>query len=698
MPYSKVLNTASSVSEAALQPRQNKGSILARFTIRLRLTIIVVLLLVPLAVLSVFFEMQSQKDISFSTREREGITYMKAVWPIYRSLIEGGAGLPAVGVTAEDLVKLAEVSARYDASLGSATASKAFQDSLKTARWPVPSLASDKQRKAAIDAGKDLITQIGNGSNLVLDPELDTYYLMDIIILRNVEALQAVIDFQGFVEATRLSRNFDAQRRSRFLQSIGRLRSIIENIEASVKTASIKNESGFVKKQVSDPLDKVLESNQYLLESSSRLELLVLSNDIISIVGMIQESALDASKLIDNVNVLQNSSIFTIDYLISERISNLQYWRWASHGFTLSFIIISMISTIFVSSTIISSLFNLRQSVLAIASGEGANDIADVGARNEIGGLARSILKLRNAVETTLKDRHASEVIALTQQGHHKTMAEIADRLRARVSHAVAALRQVSDQVVLASGLLSGNAGATQAHASDMSVTLRSSTESVNYVASALDQMSSSINEIARQTEEAATITVAASDHVSSTRTLVKRLAFAADSIGEIGARVSGIAAQTNLLALNATIEAARAGDAGRGFAVVAAEVKALANETGRATDEISHKINEIRSASSEVGATIGEIINVIARITEISAVIAVAVQQQTAATDEIGVSMRHAADESNQAANDLKEVVTMAIDTGDRSANLDHLAKQLADQAEALDRDMSAFLNELAA
>jgi methyl-accepting chemotaxis protein len=698
MPYSKVLNTASSVSEAALQPLQNKGSILARLTIRLRLTIIVVLLLVPLAALSVFFELQSQKDISFSTREREGITYMKAVWPIYRSLIEGGAGLPAVGVTVEDLVKLAEVSASYDTSLGTAVASKAFQDSLKAARWPVPSLASDTQRKAAIDAGKDLITQIGNGSNLVLDPELDTYYLMDIIVLRNVEALQAVIDFQGFVEATRVSRNFDVQRRSRFLQSIGRLRSIVENIEASAKTASIKNESGFVKKQISIPLDKMLESSQYLLENSSRLELLVLSNDITSIVGMIQESALDALKLIDNVNILQNSSIFAIDHLISERIYNLQYWRWASHGFTLSFIVISIISTIFVSSTIIRSLFNLRKSVLAIASGEGANDIADVGARNEIGGLARSILKLRNAVETTLKDRHASEVIALTQQGHHKTMAEIADRLRARVSHAVAALRQVSDQVVLASGLLSGNAGATQVHASDMSVTLRSSTESVNYVASALEQMSSSINEIARQTEEAATITVAASDHVSSTRTLVKRLAFAADSIGEIGARVSGIAAQTNLLALNATIEAARAGDAGRGFAVVAAEVKALANETGRATDEISHKINEIRSASSEVGATIGEIINVIARITEISAVIAVAVQQQTAATDEIGVSMRHAADESNQAANDLKEVVTMAIDTGDRSANLDHLAKQLADQAEALDRDMSAFLNELAA
>jgi methyl-accepting chemotaxis protein len=201
--------------------------------------------------------------------------------------------------------------------------------------------------------------------------------------------------------------------------------------------------------------------------------------------------------------------------------------------------------------------------------------------------------------------------------------------------------------------------------AAGLAATAEQSSQQTSAVSAAVEQLESSVGEIARQINDAARITGTAVDEARQSEVLVRNLLAAAEKIGAITQIINDIASQTNLLALNATIEAARAGEAGKGFAVVAAEVKHLANQTARATEEIGLHVKGVQDSSGAMAAAIGQIAGVIGQVSEISTTVASAIEQQRAATLEVtrnvaGVAL--AADETGKSSHDLLRVAEMML------------------------------------
>jgi methyl-accepting chemotaxis protein len=218
----------------------------------------------------------------------------------------------------------------------------------------------------------------------------------------------------------------------------------------------------------------------------------------------------------------------------------------------------------------------------------------------------------------------------------------------------------------------------------------------VQTVASAAEELSASISEISRQVSQSSKIAATAVETAKNADNRIQGLAQAAQKIGEVVELITSIADQTNLLALNATIEAARAGDAGKGFAVVAAEVKNLANQTAKATEEIGTQIGGIQSSTKEAVGAIGEISKIIGEISQTSSAIAAAVEEQGAATQEIARNVEQASKGTGEVASNVVEVTKAANETGQAAAQVLEAAGELSRQSEGLGKNIDEFLVEL--
>jgi PAS domain S-box-containing protein len=272
-------------------------------------------------------------------------------------------------------------------------------------------------------------------------------------------------------------------------------------------------------------------------------------------------------------------------------------------------------------------------------------------------------------------------------------MHKIAGDFEAAVGDIIETVASAATELEAAAGTLTHTADSAQ----QLSVAVASASEeastNVQSVASATEEMSSSVNEISRQVQDSARIAGEAVDQARQTNDRVSELSKAAARIGDVVELINSIAAQTNLLALNATIEAARAGDAGRGFAVVASEVKALAQQTAKATGEIGQQITGIQAATQESVGAIQGISATIEKLSEISSTIAAAVEQQGAATQEISRNVQQAAIGTQEVSSNIADVQRGASETGSASSQVLSSAQSLSGESNRLKLEVDKFL-----
>ena len=345
-------------------------------------------------------------------------------------------------------------------------------------------------------------------------------------------------------------------------------------------------------------------------------------------------------------------------------------------------------------SRVVRSLGQITAAMGKIAGGETSVVVPCTTRRDEMGSMARALLVFKeNAVKVLGMQAEREALEKTAREERAAAMAQLADAFEGAVGEIVETVSSASTQLEASAGTLSTTAERAQELTTMVAAASEEASTNVQSVASASEEMASSVNEIGRQVQELARIAGEAVAQARKTHHRVNELSEASRRIGDVVELINTVASQTNLLALNATIEAARAGEAGRGFAVVATEVKALAEQTAKATEEIRRQISDIQNATQDSVSAIEEIGVTIGRISEISSTIASAVEEQGAATQEVARNVQQAAQGTQQVASNITDVQRGADATGAASSQVLTFAQSLSQESSRLKSEVGRFL-----
>ncbi|MHC2621571.1 methyl-accepting chemotaxis protein [Bradyrhizobium huanghuaihaiense] len=431
------------------------------------------------------------------------------------------------------------------------------------------------------------------------------------------------------------------------------------------------------------------------------------------------EAAAEHAKLAAEVNRIRKETLAPINEEISEltnEIINLAKQssaaaRAEAEAEAASAARVSLVTGVLVALVLIGacifSVFSIARPMRALTSameklagGDFSVILPGLGRKDEVGEVAGAVEKFKIVSEQKAREEAEAKMrqdqVAAEQR--KSEMRRLADSFEGAVGEIVGTVSSASTELEASATTLTSTAERTQQLTTVVAAASEEASTNVQSVASATEELSSSITEISRQVQESARVASEAVGQARTTTERVSELSKAATRIGDVVELINTIAGQTNLLALNATIEAARAGEAGKGFAVVASEVKALAEQTAKATGEIGQQISGIQAATQESVGAIRDISDTIEKLSEISSTIAAAVEEQGAATQEISRNVQQAAHGTQQVSSNITDVQRGASETGSASSQVLSAAQMLSGDSNRLKLEVGRFLQTVRA
>ncbi|ESQ77120.1 methyl-accepting chemotaxis protein [Asticcacaulis sp. AC402] len=616
----------------------------ARVSIFWRMRLLSVIMVAPVIIACFFLFTTHKTVVDYTTREISGSNDIRALWP---AVLSGAAGTPLSAASSQDLN-------------AQATAKTSVLD-----KTEVPGLA-DAQPSQRVTRAKAMLDSVTDHSGLILDPDLDSFYLMSATVVQLPATITAAHDLSA---------------KSGLVADDAQL--ILSRTTFSNRLEAVKND--------------YLKAGQFSAAKALPADLEAALASYLAAGETFAASPNPAaySAFLDTADALFHPGNANLQSLLHARI-RLHWTETAAElGVCFAILAVALGLTYLIGHGLSRRLTVLTDIMQKLVKGEEVGNLPYGKDRNETGVIVATLAafkaNLHQAEEMRLLQHKLEEESVISR---HQILLCLADEFERSIMGIVDSVGQSAQSLGQSAQDLTVDASSTSERSQLVAHSMETTSVNIQSVAGATEEMAASSHAIADQAELAVVAADNAAAQANETTQVVQDMNAAAERIGSAIQMISQITSQTNLLALNATIEAARAGEAGRGFSIVASEVKALAQQTAKATEEISLQVKGVQLATAHAAQSITSIAAAVWALRDISTAISESVAQQTAAVGEISRSTAEVATSTSEISDSVMEVNKTANLTGTRAKTALEEARSLAAQSIGLKETALSFLS----